>query len=159
MRFDLIILLIFFLCIAASDYMSSKFRRDKVYPVQIDSRKIILEALDECPWYFYKASKALRKEKKLALEAISRDPYTIMFVDEQLRTKDSDIKQAIIDSEKYLIKYVDEYGELTERYKNEIPLLGMQSLMLRNQLISDNSLSSGNRNRDKSLYSVNEERY
>jgi hypothetical protein len=139
--------------------MSSKFRRDKVYPVQIDSRKIILEALDECPWYFYKASKALRKEKKLALEAISRDPYTIMFVDEQLRTKDPDIKQAIIDSEKYLIKYVDEYGELTERYKNEIPLLGMQSLMLRNQLISDNSLSSGNRNRDKSLYSANEERY
>ena len=139
--------------------MSSKFRRDKVYPAQIDSRKIILEALYECPWYFYKASKALRKEKKLALEAISRDPYTIMFVDEQLRTKDPDIKQAIIDSEKYLIKYVDEYGELTERYKNEIPLLGMQSLMLRNQLISDNSLSSGNRNRDKSLYSANEERY
>ena len=127
--------------------------------MQIDSRKIILEALDECPWYFYKASKALRKEKKLALEAISRDPYTIMFVDEQLRTKDPDIKQAIIDSEKYLIKYVDEYGELTERYKNEIPLLGLQSLMLRNQLISDNSLSSGNRNRDKSLYSANEERY
>ena len=127
--------------------------------MQIDSRKIILEALDECPWYFYKASKALRREKKLALEAISRDPYTIMFVDEQLRTKDPDIKQAIIDSEKYLIKYVDEYGELTERYKNEIPLLGMQSLMLRNQLISDNSLSSGNRNRDKSLYSANEERY
>ena len=127
--------------------------------MQIDSRKIILEALDECPWYFYKASKALRKEKKLALEAISRDPYTIMFVDEQLRTKDPDIKQAIIDSEKYLIKYVDEYGELTERYKNEIPLLGMQSLMLRNQLISDNSLSSGNRDRDKSLYSANEERY
>lgn len=127
--------------------------------MQIDSRKIILEALDECPWYFYKASKALRKEKKLALEAISRDPYTIMFVDEQLRTKDPDIKQAIIDSEKYLIKYVDEYGELTERYKNEIPLLGMQLLMLRNQLISDNSLSSGNRNRDKSLYSANEERY
>ena len=127
--------------------------------MQIDSRIIILEALDECPWYFYKASKALRKEKKLALEAISRDPYTIMFVDEQLRTKDPDIKQAIIDSEKYLIKYVDEYGELTERYKNEIPLLGMQSLMLRNQLISDNSLSSGNRNRDKSLYSANEERY
>ena len=127
--------------------------------MQIDSRKIILEALDECPWYFYKASKALRKEKKLALQAISRDPYTIMFVDEQLRTKDPDIKQAIIDSEKYLIKYVDEYGELTERYKNEIPLLGMQSLMLRNQLISDNSLSSGNRNRDKSLYSANEERY
>ena len=127
--------------------------------MQIDSRKIILEALDECPWYFYKASKALRREKKLALEAISRDPYTIMFVDEQLRTKDPDIKQAIIDSEKYLIKYVDEYGELTERYKNEIPLLGTQSLMLRNQLISDNSLSSGNRNRDKSLYSANEERY
>ena len=139
--------------------MSSKFRRDKVYPAQIDSRKTILEALDECPWYFYKASKALRKEKKLALEAISRDPYTIMFVDEQLRTKDPDIKQAIIDSEKYLIKYVDEYGELTERYKNEIPLLGMQSLILRNQLISDNSLSSGTRNRDKSLYLDNEERY
>ena len=127
--------------------------------MQIDSRKIILEALDECPWYFYKASKALRKEKKLALEAISRDPYTIMFVDEQLRTKDPDIKQAIIDSEKYLIKYVDEYGELTERYKNEIPLLGMQSLMLRNQLISDNSLSPGIKNRDNSLYSANEERY
>ena len=118
--------------------MSNKFRRDKVYPVQIDSRKIILEALDECPWYFYKASKALRKEKKLALEAISRDPYTVMFVDEQLRNKDPDIKQAIIVSEKYLIKYVDEYGELTERYKNEIPLLGLQSLMLRNQLVSSN---------------------
>ena len=139
--------------------MSSKFRRDKVYPVLIDSRKTILEALNECPWYFYKASKALRKEKKMALEAISRDPYTVMFVDEQLRNKDPDIKQAIIDSEKYLIKYVDEYGELTERYKNEIPLLGLQSLMLRNQLISDNSLPSGNRNRDKSLYSANEERY
>ena len=54
---------------------------------------------------------------------------------------------------------MDEYGELTERYKNEIPLLGLQSLMLRNQLISDNSLPSGNRNRDKSLYSANEERY
>ena len=127
--------------------------------MQIDSRKIILEALDECPWYFYKASKALRKEKKLALEAISRDPYTVMFVDEQLRNNDPDIKRTILNSEKYLIKYVDEYGELTERYKNEIPLLGLQSLMLRNQLISDNSLSSGNRNRDKSLYSVNEERY
>ena len=139
--------------------MSNKFRRDKVYPVQIDSRKIILEAIDECPWYFYKASKVLRKEKKLVLEAISRDPYTVMFVDEQLRNKDPDIKQAIIASEKYLIKYVDEYGELTERYKNEIPLLGLQSLMLRNQLISDNSLPSGNRNRDKSLYSANEERY
>ena len=139
--------------------MSSKFRRDKVYPVQIDSRKIILEALDECPWYFYKASKALRKEKKMALEAISRDPYTVMFVDEQLRNNDPDIKRAIINSEKYLIKYVDEYGELTERYKNEIPLLGLQSLMLRNQLISDNSLSPGIRNRDNSLYSANEERY
>ena len=139
--------------------MSSKFRRDKVYPVLIDSRKIILEALNECPWYFYKASKALRKEKKMALEAISRDPYTVMFVDEQLRNKDPDIKQAIIDSEKYLIKYVDEFGELTERYKDEIPMLGLQSLMLRNQLISDNSLSSDTRNRDKSLYSGNEERY
>ena len=82
-----------------------------------------------------------------------------MFVDEQLRNNDPDIKRAIINSEKYLIKYVDEYGELTERYKNEIPLLGLQSLMLRNQLISDNSLSSSTRNRDKSLYSVNEERY
>ena len=139
--------------------MSSKFRRDKVYPVQIDSRKIILEALDECPWYFYKASKALRKEKKLALEAISRDPYTVMFVDEQLRNNDPDIKRTILNSEKYLIKYVDEYGELTERYKNEIPLLGLQSLMLRNQLISDNSLSPDIRNRDNSLYSANEERY
>lgn len=139
--------------------MSSKFRRDKVYPVLIDSRKTILEALDDCPWYFYKASKTLRKEKKLALEAISMDPYTVMFVDEQLRNNDPDIKRAIINSEKYLIKYVDEYGELTERYKNEIPLLGLQSLMLRNQLISDNSLSSSTRNRDKSLYSVNEERY
>lgn len=127
--------------------------------MQIDSRKTILETLDECPWYFYKASKNLRKEKKLALEAISRDPYTVMFVDEQLRNKDPDIKQAIIDSEKYLIKYVDEYGELTERYKNEIPLLGLQSMMLRNQMISDNSLSSGTRNRDNSLYSANEERY
>ena len=139
--------------------MSSKFRRDKVYPVQIDSRKIILEALDECPWYFYKASKALRKEKKLALEAISRDPYTVMFVDEQLRNNDPDIKRTILNSEKYLIKYVDEYRELTERYKNEIPLLGLQSLMLRNQLISDNSLSPDIRNRDNSLYSANEERY
>ena len=139
--------------------MSSKFRRDKVYPVQIDSRKIILEALDECPWYFYKASKALRKEKKLALEAISRDPYTVMFVDEQLRNYDPDIKRAIINSEKYLIKYVDEFGELTERYKDEIPMLGLQSLMLRNQLISDNSLSPGIRNRDNNLYSANEERY
>ena len=127
--------------------------------MQIDSRKIILESLDECPWYFYKASKALRKEKKLALEAISRDPYTVMFVDEQLRNKDPDIKQAIIDSEKYLIKYVDEFGELTERYKDEIPMLGLQSLMLRNQLISDNSLSPGIRNRDNNLYSANEERY
>ncbi len=97
--------------------------------------------------------------KKLVLEAISRDPYTVMFVDEQLRNKDPDIKQAIIASEKYLIKYVYEYGELTERYKNEIPLLGLQSLMLRNQLISDNLLSSGTRNRDKSLYLDNEERY
>ena len=139
--------------------MSSKFKRDKVYPVLIDSRKTILKALNECPWYFYKASKALRKEKKMALEAISRDPYTVMFVDEQLRNKDPDIKQAIIDSEKYLIKYVDEFGELTERYKDEIPMLGLQSLMLRNQLISDNSLSSDTRNRDKSLYSGNEERY
>ena len=139
--------------------MSSKFKRDKVYPVLIDSRKTILEALNECPWYFYKASKALRKEKKMALEAISRDPYTVMFVDEQLRNKDPDIKQAIIDSEKYLIKYVDEFGELTERYKDEIPMLGLQSLMLRNQLISDNSLSFGTRNRDNSLYSANEERY
>jgi hypothetical protein len=95
----------------------------------------------------------------MALEAISRDPYTVMFVDEQLRNKDPDIKQAIIDSEKYLIKYVDEFGELTERYKDEIPMLGLQSLMLRNQLISDNSLSSDTRNRDKSLYSGNEERY
>ena len=127
--------------------------------MQIDSRKIILEALDECPWYFYKASKALRKEKKLALEAISRDPYTVMFVDEQLRNNDPDIKRTILNSEKYLIKYVDEYGELTERYKNEIPLLGLQSLMLRNQLISDNSLSPGIKNRDNSLYSANEERY
>ena len=127
--------------------------------MQIDSRKIILEALDECPWYFYKASKALRKEKKLALEAISRDPYTVMFVDEQLRNKDPDIKRAIINSEKYLIKYVDEFGELTERYKDEIPMLGLQSLMLRNQLISDNSLSPGIRNRDNNLYSANEERY
>ena len=73
--------------------------------------------------------------------------------------QDPDIKQAIIDSEKYLIKYVDEFGELTERYKDEIPMLGLQSLMLRNQLISDNSLSSDTRNRDKSLYSGNEERY
>ena len=127
--------------------------------MQIDSRKIILEALDECPWYFYKASKALRKEKKLALEAISRDPYTVMFVHEQLRNNDPDIKRAIINSEKYLIKYVDEFGELTERYKDEIPMLGLQSLMLRNQLISDNSLSPGIRNRDNNLYSANEERY
>ena len=139
--------------------MSRKYKRDKVYPIEIDNSKVILEALDECPWYFYKASKALKKEKKLALEAISRDPYTVMFVDEQLRNKDPDIKQAIIDSEEYLIKYVDEYGELTERYKNEIPLLGVQSLVLRNQLISDNSLSSNIRSRDKSLYSGNEERY
>jgi len=108
--------------------------------VQIDSRKIILEALDECPWYFYKASKALRKEKKMALEAISMDPYTVMFVDEKLRNNDPDIRNAIVNTEKYLIKYVDEYGELIDRYKNEIPSLGIQILTSRNQLVNDNSL-------------------
>ena len=139
--------------------MNSKFKRDKVYPVLIDSRKTILEALNECPWYFYKASKALRKEKKLALEAISRDPYTVMFVDEQLRNMDSDIKKAIIDSEKYLIKYVDELGELTERYKNEIPLLGLQSLMLRNRLIKDTPILKDARDHDDRSLKSAEERY
>ena len=49
-----------------------------------------------------------------------------MFVDEKLRNNDPDIRNAIINTEKYLIKYVDEYGELIEQYKNEIPSLGMQ---------------------------------
>jgi hypothetical protein len=139
--------------------MSSRFVRDKVYPIEIDIRKTILEAMDECPWYFYKASKALRKEKNLALAAISRDPYTVMFVDEQLRSRDPDIKKAIIDSEKYLIKYVDEYGELTERYKNEIPLLGLQSLMLRNRLIRDNPILKSTRDHDNRSLQSTEERY
>ena len=63
-----------------------------------------------------------------------------MFVDEKLRNNDPDIRNAIINTEKYLIKYVDEYGELIEQYKNEIPLLGIRHLTFRNQLISDNSL-------------------
>ena len=74
--------------------------------------------------------------------------YTINFFDYN--------GEFIIDGVNYLM---NEYGELTERYKNEIPLLGLQSLMLRNQLISDNSLSPGIKNRDNSLYSANEERY
>ena len=125
--------------------MSRKYKRDKVYPIEIDNSKVILEALDECPWYFYKASKSLRKDKNTCLEAIHRDPYTVMFIDEKLRNNDSDIRNAIINSEKYLIKYVDEYGELIDQYKNEIPLLGIQLLVARNQLVSDNSLvnSSG----------------
>ena len=49
-----------------------------------------------------------------------------MFVDEKLRNNDPDIRNVIINTEKYLIKYVDEYGELIEQYKNEIPSLGMQ---------------------------------
>ena len=48
-----------------------------------------------------------------------------MFMDEKLRNNDPDIRNAIINTEKYLIKYVDEYGELIEQYKNEIPSLGM----------------------------------
>ena len=139
--------------------MSNRFKRDKVYPIEIDSRKIILEAMNECPWYFYKASKALRKEKRLALEAISRDPYTIMFVDEQLRNKDPDIKRAIIDSEKYLIKYVDEFGELTEHYKDEIPVLGLQSLMFRNQLIQDNTAFGSTKKHDNRVPYDYAERY
>lgn len=47
-----------------------------------------------------------------------------MFVDEKLRNNDPDIRNAIINTEKYLIKYVDEYGELIEQYKNEIPSFG-----------------------------------
>ncbi len=35
-----------------------------------------------------------------------------MFVDEKLRNNDPDIRNTIINTEKYLIKYVDEYGEL-----------------------------------------------
>ena len=120
--------------------MSRKYKRDKVYPIEIDNNKIILEALDECPWYFYKASKSLRKDKKTCLSAIRKDPYTVMIVDEKLRNNDPDIRNAIINTEKYLIKYVDEYGELIEQYKNEIPSLGIQLLTFRNQLISDNSL-------------------
>ena len=63
-----------------------------------------------------------------------------MFVDEQLRNNDPDIRNAIINTEKYLIKYVDEYGELIDQYKNEIPSLGIQLLTSRNQFVSDNSL-------------------
>lgn len=63
-----------------------------------------------------------------------------MFVDEKLRNNDPDIRNAIINTEKYLIKYVDEYGELIEQYKNEIPSLWIRHLSFRNQLISDNSL-------------------
>ncbi|MBR2546221.1 MAG: hypothetical protein IKE93_08675, partial [Erysipelotrichaceae bacterium] len=48
----------------------------------------------------------------------------VMFVDEKLRNNDPDIRNAIINTEKYLIKYVDEYGELIEQYKNEIPSFG-----------------------------------
>lgn len=139
--------------------MNSRFIRDKVYPREIDTRKTILEAMDECPWYFYKASKNLRKEKKLVLEAISRDPFTVMFVDEQLRNRDPDIKKAIIDSEKYLIKYVDEFGELTEHYKNEIPLLGLQSLMIRNRLIMDNPVLKSTREHDDHGLKSPHERY
>lgn len=130
--------------------MSRKYKRDKVYPVEIDNRKIILEALDECPWYFYKASKSLRKDKNTCLAAIHRDPYTVMFVDDKLRNNDPDIRSAIIESEKYLIKYVDEYGELTDRYKNEIPTMGIQLLTFRNNLISDNS--SVYRSKDSDSY-------
>ncbi|MBQ1304040.1 MAG: DUF4116 domain-containing protein [Erysipelotrichaceae bacterium] len=131
--------------------MSRKYKRDKVYPIVIDSNKTILEALDECPWYFYKASKSLRRDKKTCLSAIRRDPYTVMFVDEQLRNNDSDIRKSIINNEKYLIKYVDEYGELTDRHKNEIPTLGIQLLTFRNQLINDSSLDRKLRN-DESYY-------
>ena len=130
--------------------MSRKYKRDKVYPAEIDNRKIILEAIEECPWYFYKASKSLRKDKKICLDAIHRDPYIVMFVDEKLRNNDPDIRAAIIESEKYLIKYVDEYGELTDRYKNEIPAMGIQLLTFRNNLISDSS--SVNRSKDSNSY-------
>ena len=53
-----------------------------------------------------------------------------MFVDEKLRNNDPDIRNAIINTEKYLIKYVDEYGELIEQYKNEIPSLGIILLLI-----------------------------
>ncbi|MBQ9037287.1 MAG: hypothetical protein IJ115_07530 [Erysipelotrichaceae bacterium] len=63
-----------------------------------------------------------------------------MYVDEQLRNNDPGIRKTIVNTEKYLIKYVDEYGELIDRYKNEIPSLGIQLLTSRNQLVNDNSL-------------------
>ncbi len=75
--------------------------------------------------HVHKASKSLRKDKKTCLSAIRKDTYTVMFMDEKLRNNDPDIRNAIINTEKYLIKYVDEYGELIEQYKNEIPSLGM----------------------------------
>lgn len=53
-----------------------------------------------------------------------------MFVDEKLRNNDPDIRNVIINTEKYLIKYVDEYGELIEQYKNEIPSLGIILLLI-----------------------------
>ena len=74
-----------------------------------------------------------------------------MFVDEKLRNNDPDIRNVIINTEKYLIKYVDEYGELTDRHKNEIPTLGIQLLTFRNQLINDSSLDRKLRN-DESYY-------
>lgn len=128
--------------------MNSKTRRDKVYPIEIDNAKIIKEALNECPWYFYKASKRLRKDKKTVMEAITRDPYTVIFVDQKLRNSDPDVQNAIVSTEKYLIKYVDEYGELTEKYKNEIPSMGLQSLLIRNQMIQDNTIINKTRNDD-----------
>ena len=80
--------------------------------------------------HVHKASKSLRKNKKTYLSAIRKDPYTVMFVDEKLRNNDPDIRNAIINTEKYLIKYVDEYGELIEQYKNEIPSLGIILLLI-----------------------------
>ena len=80
--------------------------------------------------HVHKASKSLRKDKKTCLSAIRKDPYTVMFVDEKLRNNDPDIRNAIINTEKYLIKYVDEYGELIEQYKNEIPSLGIILLLI-----------------------------
>ena len=139
--------------------MSSKHKRDRVFLIEIDSTKIITQAMDECPWYFYKASRRLRKDKKTALEAISRDPYTIMFVDETLRNSDNDIKNAVINAEKYLIKYVDEYGELTQKYKDEIPTMGLQTLVLRNQLIQDNNIVAKSRESGNISSYYDNERY
>lgn len=78
----------------------------KNFPANITTKQELREAINDYPLNLCKGIASLKRDKELIVNAIRKDPFAIVYVDEDIR-QSKDIQRIVQSESKYLNKWVD----------------------------------------------------